>query len=64
MKTIINTISTLRSFLLELSSECDKFEKMFFLYICRLVKIKEWIDKNDPGATVIPFSGAFELKVI
>lgn len=29
-----------------------------------LVKIKEWIDKNDPGATVIPFSGAFELKLI
>ncbi|KAF2881949.1 hypothetical protein ILUMI_24222 [Ignelater luminosus] len=25
-----------------------------------LVKIKEWIDKNDPGATIIPFSGMFE----
>jgi len=26
-----------------------------------LLKIKEWIDKNDPGAVLIPFSGAFEL---
>lgn len=28
-----------------------------------LIKIKEWVDKNDPGATIIPFSGAFEQKV-
>nr|CAD7446246.1 unnamed protein product [Timema bartmani] len=28
----------------------------------RLIKIKEWVDKNDPGATIIPFSGAFENK--
>ncbi|XP_076316605.1 obg-like ATPase 1 isoform X1 [Tachypleus tridentatus] len=28
-----------------------------------LLKIKEWVDTNDPGAAVIPFSGAFELKV-
>ena len=28
-----------------------------------LPKIKEWIDKNDPGATIIPFSGAFELNL-
>merc|ERR1711983_703465 len=27
-----------------------------------LVKIKEWIDANDKGAQVIPFSAAFELK--
>lgn len=27
-----------------------------------LVKIKEWVDKNDPGAVIIPFSGAFEQK--
>ena len=27
------------------------------------MKIKEWIDARDPNATVIPFSGAFELKV-
>jgi len=26
-----------------------------------LVKIKEYVDKNDPGAMCIPFSGAFEL---
>lgn len=25
-----------------------------------LIKIKEWVDKNDPGAIIIPFSGAFE----
>lgn len=25
-----------------------------------LMKIKEWVDKNDPGAMIIPFSGAFE----
>ncbi|ELW47860.1 Obg-like ATPase 1 [Tupaia chinensis] len=27
-----------------------------------LIKIKEWVDKYDPGALVIPFSGALELK--
>ena len=30
----------------------------------RLVKIKEWIDARDPNATIIPFSGALELKVV
>lgn len=25
-----------------------------------LIKIKEWVDKNDHGATIIPFSGAYE----
>lgn len=29
-----------------------------------LAKIKEWIDKNDPGAIAIPFSGAFEAKLV
>merc|ERR1712111_82319 len=29
-----------------------------------LPKIKEYVDKNDPGATIIPFSGAFELKLV
>ncbi|XP_075220147.1 obg-like ATPase 1 [Lycorma delicatula] len=29
-----------------------------------LVKIKEWVDKNDPGASIIPFSGVFENKFI
>jgi len=28
-----------------------------------LPKIKEWIDKNDPGALLIPFSGAFEQQM-
>lgn len=28
-----------------------------------LIKIKEWVDKNDPGASIIPFSGAFEHKL-
>lgn len=30
----------------------------------RLIKIKEWVDKNDPGALIIPFSGAFEHKLV
>merc|ERR1712027_306790 len=29
-----------------------------------LPKIKEYIDKNDPGAMIIPFSGAFEQKLM
>ncbi|KAL7735006.1 hypothetical protein ACLKA6_011270 [Drosophila palustris] len=28
-----------------------------------LPKIKEWIDKHDPGALLIPFSGAFEQQL-
>jgi obg-like ATPase 1 len=28
-----------------------------------LIKIKEWVDKNDPGANIIPFSGLFEHKL-
>ncbi|CAG9803721.1 unnamed protein product [Chironomus riparius] len=29
-----------------------------------LPKIKEWVDKNDPGASIIPFSGAYEHKLV
>jgi obg-like ATPase 1 len=29
-----------------------------------LAKIKEWVDKNDPGAMIIPFSGVFETKIL
>lgn len=29
-----------------------------------LIKIKEWVDKNDPGAAIIPFSGAYEHKLV
>merc|ERR1719154_529180 len=29
-----------------------------------LPKIKEYLDKNDPGATIIPLSGAFEQKLM
>merc|ERR1711992_360325 len=29
-----------------------------------LPKIKEYVDKHDPGATIIPFSGAFEQKLM
>uniref|UniRef100_A0A1B6JL49 Obg-like ATPase 1 n=1 Tax=Homalodisca liturata TaxID=320908 RepID=A0A1B6JL49_9HEMI len=29
-----------------------------------LIKIKEWVDKNDAGAILIPFSGIFENKLI
>lgn len=28
------------------------------------MKIKEWVDKNDPGSSIIPFSGAFENKLV
>ncbi|XP_046603942.1 adenylate kinase 9 isoform X2 [Neodiprion virginianus] len=28
-----------------------------------LIKIKEWVDKNDPGSALIPFSGVFENKI-
>lgn len=28
------------------------------------MKIKEWVDKNDPGAAIIPFSGIFENKIV
>lgn len=34
------------------------------LDFCRLLKIKEWIDANDPGAQLIPFSGVFEHKLM
>jgi len=29
-----------------------------------LAKIKEYVDKNDPGAMIIPFSGTFEKKLM
>ena len=29
----------------------------------RLPKLKEWIDANDTGAIMIPFSGAFEGRI-
>lgn len=29
----------------------------------RLPKLKEWIDKNDPGAPLVPFSGVLESKL-
>ena len=37
------------------------FTNLSYITTLRLLKIKEWIDKNDPGAVLIPFSGAFEL---
>ena len=33
------------------------------MIFCRLLKIKEYIDKNDPGAIMIPMSAAFELTL-
>lgn len=30
----------------------------------RLPKIKEFVDASDPGATIIPFSGSFESKLV
>lgn len=29
----------------------------------RLPKIKEWIDANDPGGVLIPFSGVLETRL-
>ena len=37
---------------------------ILIFYIFRLAKLKEWIDKNDPGAMLIPFSGALESKLV
>ena len=37
---------------------------MGMILYCRLPKIKEYVDKNDPGAMIIPFSGAFEAKLL
>ena len=45
----------------------SKFQKMknAIFAVCRkknkwLPKIKEFVDKNDPGAMIIPFSGKFQ----
>jgi hypothetical protein len=47
---------------------CDEWGIIEYLiilaFINRLVKIKEWIDKNDPGASLIPFSGVLEHKLV
>uniref|UniRef100_A0A2K6RZX7 Obg like ATPase 1 n=1 Tax=Saimiri boliviensis boliviensis TaxID=39432 RepID=A0A2K6RZX7_SAIBB len=44
-----------------------KYHAIYYYYIRKknkwLIKIKEWVDKYDPGALVIPFSGALELKL-
>ena len=34
-----------------------------YYFSSRLPKLKEWIDKNDPGAPLIPFSGSLEMKL-
>lgn len=34
------------------------------LFFPRLAKIKEWVDAHDPGALVIPVSGAVESKLL
>ena len=39
-------------------------QQITILFIFRLPKIKEFVDKNDPGAMIIPFSGAFEAKFL
>lgn len=35
-----------------------------FITFRRLPKLKEWVDKHDPGSLIIPFSGVFENKII
>lgn len=34
------------------------------MWVARLAKIKDWVDKNDAGAILIPFSGVFEQKLM
>ena len=41
-----------------------KWHVDFQTCVCRLLKIKEWVDKHDPGSAIIPFSGAFELDMM
>ncbi len=36
---------------------------IFLQWKWRLPKLKEWIDAHDPGAIMIPFSGALEAKL-
>lgn len=52
---LILVVSYLNQFILWISISLITFP--------RLPKIKEWVDKNDPKAAIIPFSGAFEQKV-
>lgn len=47
------------------SACCNHFHEFVISFaINRLIKIKEWVDKNDPGAVLIPFSGVFENKIL
>jgi len=31
---------------------------------CRLLKIKQWVDENDPRGVIIPWSAALETQLI
>lgn len=43
----------------------ETFRNSNLIVVCpRLAKIKEWVDAHDPGALVIPLSGAFESKLL
>lgn len=39
-------------------------ELILLPFSSRLAKIKEWVDAHDPGAMVIPVSGAIESKLL
>lgn len=44
---------------------CEHADKLMLLpFSSRLAKIKEWVDAHDPGAMVIPVSGAIESKLL
>ena len=43
---------------------CRVLRCLTFFFFHRLAKIKEWVDANDPGAVVIPVSGALESKLL
>lgn len=45
------------------SFDCFLFSVPRLSFVCRLAKIKEWVDANDPGALLIPLSCALELKL-
>jgi len=45
-------------------SQLSIFSLVIWVFkLLRLIKIKEWVDKHDPGAMIVPFSGVFESKV-
>lgn len=53
-----------RSTLVQNDPLSDSAHCILLLFPHRLIKIKEWVDKNDAGAVLIPFSGIVENKLL